>query len=160
VDPVTPLLEQFSFSGKLDTLFGIGIKNLVEVPEELLQEVELNREGPVKKIPLETDVYRDLVHLSNDGSKNKIHNVLNELHKMEAVSKIKIFFVKFECSTFQMQQSISSVGEMRNHMPVLAKLIATKALASQALSLITVCQCLYAQSEYTDQIRCEIGKYF
>jgi hypothetical protein len=86
MDPVTPLLEQYSFSGMLDTLFGIGIKNLVEVPEELLKETQLDMDGPKRKIQLESDVYRDLIHLSNDSTKSKIQKILGELHKIEAVS--------------------------------------------------------------------------
>lgn len=88
VDPITPLLEQYSFAGMLDTIFGIGIKNLVAVPEEMLKETRLitdPQELPIKKIQLEAEVYRELIHLNNDDSRSKIPKILSELHKMDDV---------------------------------------------------------------------------
>ncbi|KAI6183231.1 L51-S25-CI-B8 domain-containing protein [Aphelenchoides bicaudatus] len=141
MDPVTPLLEQFSFSGMLDTLFGIGIKNVIEVPEEVLKETELLancKEGPVKKIQLESEVYRDLIHLSSENARLEIQRILSELHKIE-----------------ETQKSISSASDIKRFMPSLTKLVKQKGLASNALGLLFICQCSYAQPSNSAQIRCE-----
>jgi hypothetical protein len=89
MDPITCLLEQFSFSGVLDTVFGINVKGVVEVPEEMLSRklpLDKSREGPVKKIPLDTDAYKKLIHLSMNGATTQIRTTLRELSDTQSVS--------------------------------------------------------------------------
>lgn len=90
IDSVTPLLEQFSFSGVLDTIFGINIKGVIEVYEEMLKKnlpLSESQQGSMKKIQLETDAYKNLIHLSMNGAITEIRKILRELNETQNVSQ-------------------------------------------------------------------------
>jgi hypothetical protein len=95
MDPVTPLLEQFSFSGILDTLFGINTKGVIEVHDEMLNRklpLAESRQGEMKKIQLDTDEYKNLIHLSMNDAITQIRTNLRELSDAQKVG-VKIFII-------------------------------------------------------------------
>ncbi|CAD5221484.1 unnamed protein product [Bursaphelenchus xylophilus] len=131
-DPLTPFMNQYSFSGILDDLFGIDVKNNIKVPKEMmerkvfLENAKYADEGV--DIKLSTDVYRELIHLSVRDALAKIRNIFKELSVIENA-----------------HSQLSSVNDFKKYMPALQKLSQRKDKASVALHLLTICYCRNAQ---------------
>ncbi|KAI6181395.1 hypothetical protein M3Y98_00824800 [Aphelenchoides besseyi] len=141
LDPISPLLQQFSFAGVLDSMFGISIKGVVEVHEEVLKQVlplAEAKEGKLEKIALTSEIYTQIVHSSIGDALKVVRKYLRELADIETA-----------------HGQLTSINDFKQYMPSLQKLVKSKAVASQAFRLCSICFCYCAQSEHRKQLECE-----
>ncbi|CAD5215540.1 unnamed protein product [Bursaphelenchus okinawaensis] len=131
VDPLTPFLSQYSFSGIMDDMFGIDVKNNIKVPKEVLERKEFvtnatNKDGV--EIKLGNDAYKDVIHLSLKDAVAKIRSVFKELSVIENT-----------------HSQLNSVNDFKNYMPALQQLSQKKEKVAEILHLLTIAYCRNAQ---------------
>jgi hypothetical protein len=95
VDPVTPLLHQFTYAGMLDTLYGINVKGIIKVPKGIFDRnmsiAEAKLEGSTEDINLNNEIHEKLIHLSFNHATSRIQTIIRELKEIEDVGSLVLF---------------------------------------------------------------------
>uniref|UniRef100_A0A914HAR3 Uncharacterized protein n=1 Tax=Globodera rostochiensis TaxID=31243 RepID=A0A914HAR3_GLORO len=141
VDPLSPLLQQFTFGGACDELLSIDSKGMLKVPLADFEERELSAEAPqhsAKELNLNDLIYEQLQDLHVNQVANRIRVLVNEIKEEE-----------------QQREKLASLAEYKKFVSKLPSIVEKRKSVGNFTRLAGLLQRRLIDEFFTDILRCE-----